>query len=462
MVLVFNSVIFFITFIFMAFLFHLMPRSIKLIILALFNIYFYIFAMGSKFYIIIITSIIVYLMGLLIEGLKNKKAGSVFLFIFLSGLIFSLIYLKYYNFIRLNIKSFLTLPEKSIIAPVGISFYTLQAISYLVDIYKEKIRAEKNPIIFFNYICFFGTILSGPIERAKKFIPQAKNLKPFSLGGSFEALGIILWGLFKKVVIADRLGRYVDVIYGNPYGYSSFPVFLAFLLYGLQLYADFSGYSSMALGFSKILGIDLINNFNFPYFSKSVREFWKRWHISLSSLFKDYVYIPLGGNRGGELKKYRNNLIVFLLSGIWHGANWTFILWGMLHGLYIITENILDKAFNYSEKISSLIRVTITYILVNFAWILFRADSIKQGLHLIKASSWKEPNTITSILSIININQFILILVLILLMFLYEYLLFKEYDIKFPSLKVFAYIIMLMGIVLLGEASQSQFIYFKF
>lgn len=446
----------------MAFLYHFMPRFIKLIILALFNIYFYIFAMGNKFYIIIITSLIVYLMGILIESLKNKKSGSVFLFIFLSGLIFSLIYLKYYNFIRFNVNPFLILPEKSIIAPVGISFYTLQAISYLVDIYKGKLRAEKNPIIFFNYICFFGTILSGPIERAEKFIPQAKNLKPFSLEGSFEALGIILWGLFKKVVIADRLGRYVDVIYGNPYGYSSFPVFLAFLLYALQLYADFSGYSSMAVGFSKILGIDLINNFNFPYFSKSVREFWKRWHISLSSFFKDYVYIPLGGNRGGELKKYRNNLIVFLLSGIWHGANWTFILWGVLHGLYIIIENILDKAFNYSEKINSIIRVIITYILVNFAWIFFRADSIKQGLHIIKASTWREPNTITSILSIININQFILILVLILLMFLYEYLLFKEYDVKIPGIRVFAYIIMLIGIVLLGEASQSQFIYFKF
>ncbi|WP_195892677.1 MBOAT family O-acyltransferase [Desnuesiella massiliensis] len=411
---------------------------------------------------IIITSLIVYLMGILIETLKNKKVSSIFLFMFLSGLILSLIYFKYYNFIRLNTKAFLTLPEKSIIAPIGISFYTLQAISYLVDIYKGRLRAEKNPIIFFNYICFFGTILSGPIERAEKFIPQVRNLKPFSLEGSFEALGIILWGLFKKVVIADRLGRYVDVIYGNPYGYSSLPVFLAFLLYALQLYADFSGYSSMALGFSKILGIDIINNFNFPYFSKSVREFWKRWHISLSSFFRDYVYIPLGGNRGGELKKYRNNLIVFLLSGIWHGANWTFIFWGVLHGLYIITENILDKAFNYSKKISSLIRIIITYILVNFAWVFFRADSIRQGLHLIKASTWREPNTITSILSIININQFILVLVLIFLMFLYEYLLFKEYDVKIPAIRVFAYIIMLTGIVLLGEASQSQFIYFKF
>lgn len=436
--------------------------------------------MGDKFYIIIITSLLVYLMGILIESLKGKKTCSAFLFIFLSGLILSLIYFKYYNFIRFNVSPFLILPEKSIIAPVGISFYTLQAISYLVDIYKGRLRAEKNPIIFFNYICFFGTILSGPIERAEKFIPQERSLKSFSLEGSFEALGIILWGLFKKVVIADRLGRYVNVIYGNPYGYSSFPVFLAFLLYGLQLYADFSGYSSMALGFSKILGIDLINNFNFPYFSKSVREFWKRWHISLSSFFKDYVYIPLGGNRDGELKKYRNNLIVFLLSGLWHtqylqnnaklpiesgilnGANWTFILWGVLHGLYIITENILDKAFNYSKKISSLIRVIITYILVNFAWIFFRADSIKQALHLIKASTWREPNTITSILSIININQFILVLVLIFLMFLYEYLLFKEYDVKMPAIRVFAYVIMLIGIVLLGEASQSQFIYFKF
>lgn len=460
--MVFNSVIFFITFIFMAFLYHLMPKALKLVLLALFNIYFYIFAMGNKFYIIILTSIIVYTLGILIEYLRSKKYGAGFLFISLCGLILSLIYFKYYDFIRLNIKSFFIIPERSIIAPIGISFYTLQAISYMVDVYKGKITAEKNPIIFFNYIAFFGTILSGPIERAEKFIPQERNLKPFSCDRSFEALGIILWGLFKKVVIADRLGRYVDVIYGNPYGYSSIPVLLAFLLYGIQLYADFSGYSSMALGFSKILGIDIINNFNFPYFSKSVREFWKRWHISLSSFFRDYVYIPLGGSRDGELKKYRNNLIVFLLSGIWHGANWTFIFWGLLHGLYIIAENILDKLFNYSKKINVIIRCIITYILVNIAWIFFRADYIRQALHLIKASTWREPNTITSILSIININQFILILILIFLMFIYEYLLFKQYDLKLPKLKLVASIIMIIGIILLGEASQSQFIYFKF
>jgi D-alanyl-lipoteichoic acid acyltransferase DltB (MBOAT superfamily) len=443
----------------MALIYYLIPQKFRWLVIVLFNIYFYIMAMGDKFIILLITSFLVYIAGIILDRSNSKSNKTYLLFSFISALILSLLYYKYYNFIRLNIKSILVIPERSIIAPIGVSFYTLQAISYLVDIYKGKILSEKHLGHFFAYLGFFATILSGPIERAEKFLPQMKKEKVFNLDTTFLALEIIALGVFKKVVIADRVGLYVDKIFNNPYGYSSTPVLLAFILYSIQLYADFSGYSLLALGFSKLLGFEITDNFKYPYFSASVREFWGRWHISLSSFLQTYVYFPLGGSRVSPWRKPLNTLTVFLVSGLWHGANWTFIIWGGLHGLYVVFDNLI-KSFR-TKTVLRIPNTIFTFIQLTFAWIFFRAANVKNALHLIKASAIKEVNTMSSILNLMNIPQLVALLILIIFLFSYEFLLYKDKKIN-PKLRFAVNAFIIISIILLGGATQSQFIYFKF
>ncbi len=502
--MVFNSVIFLTLFIIFSFLYHISNRYFKLLLLLLFNVYFYIMAMGERFYILFITAIFVYLGGIIIERIRYKTISNInqihnlndnsnndskgnlnkfskntykvisknaykviskiTLLIFLISIISLLLYFKYYNFVIENISFLIKLSKKSLIVPVGISFYTLQCISYLVDIYRGDIKSEKNLIVFLDYLCFFGTILSGPITRTSDFIPSLKSEYKFSLENTYIGMTYVLFGLFKKIMIADRLSPFVDSVFGNPYDYSLWPTAFAAFFYAIQLYADFSGYSSMAVGFSKILNIDIINNFEYPYFSKSVKEFWKRWHISLSSFLRDYIYIPLGGGRVGSFRRFLNSMIVFLVSGIWHGANFTFIFWGFLHGLYINLENILYKNISFLNKDTKaikLIRTVITFILVDVAWVFFRADNIRSAFHIIKSSFIYDVGTKTSVLSIVNINQFIFMILLIAFLSLYEYLFFKGHE-SFKPISYSVNIIMIILLVLLGTVSKGQFIYFKF
>lgn len=302
-----------------------------------------------------------------------------------------LLIFKYYNFIITSVTQILTdigfrfeLPGLNWAIPIGISFFSFQAIGYLLDVYHNRIKAEHNIIDYTLFVSFFPQITSGPISKAEDLIPQLKNLKPFEYAKAASGLKFLLWGMFLKVVVADRLGIFVNTVYENYQFYSGIDCFIASVFYSIQIYGDFAGYSLMTLGIAKCLGIDLINNFERPYLATSITSFWKRWHISLTQWLTRQIYIPLGGSRTSKIKTYRNILITFIVSGIWHGANWTFIIWGAFHGIIQIIEKALSiQKETHKNKLIAIIRIIITFLLVNFAWIIFRIPSIDETWDII-------------------------------------------------------------------------------
>lgn len=317
--------------------------------------------------------------------LKNNKG------ILCAGVLVTLLPLllfKYYNFINDSCFEILSalglryeLSGLNWAVPVGISFFTFQALSYLWDVYNGNIAAESNFCDYALYLSFFPSIVSGPINKASLVLPQIKTLRPyFDYGKSVEGLKLVLWGMFMKVVVADRVALYVDTILPYYENYSGLSCLVASLLYSVQIYADFAGYSLMAIGVGKLLGFELTENFRRPYFSYSVTDFWRRWHISLSTWLKDYIYIPLGGSRCSKFRNYCNIIVTFLVSGIWHGANWTFVVWGLWHGLFQVAEKALNQQKCNYGKFGTAVKIGITFMLVNFAWIFFRMPSIGDAL----------------------------------------------------------------------------------
>lgn len=272
-----------------------------------------------------------------------------------------------------------------VILPVGISFYTFHGLSYVIDIYKERIKPEKDFVDYSVFVSFFPLLVAGPIERATHLLPQIQKKRSFDYAKAIDGLRQILWGLFKKVVIADRSAEYVNQIFNHHADYSGSTHILGAIFFAFQIYCDFSGYSDIALGTARLFGIELLRNFSFPYFSRDIAEFWRRWHISLSTWFRDYLYIPLGGSKGGMWLKIRNTFIIFLVSGFWHGANWTFIIWGFLNALYIMPSIIFNTNRNHLDivaqgrllpNLKELTAMVITFGLTVFAWIFFRAESV--------------------------------------------------------------------------------------
>jgi D-alanyl-lipoteichoic acid acyltransferase DltB (MBOAT superfamily) len=303
-----------------------------------------------------------------------------------------LLVFKYYNFINDSVFEFLSsiglsfkLPGLNWAIPMGISFFTFQALGYLFDVYHKRITAERDFLTYALFISFFPSIVAGPINKASLVIPQLKALRPtFDYSKAVEGLKMLLWGMFMKVVVADRVALYVDTVFPNYMNYTGLTCFAASIFYTIQIYADFAGYSLMALGVGKVLGFELTENFRRPYFAVSVTDFWRRWHISLSTWLKDYVYIPLGGSRCSKVRNYWNIFITFLVSGIWHGANWTFIVWGCMHGFCQIVE----KALGLQKLESSSVwvragRILLTFLIVNFAWIFFRMPSLSDAVSVI-------------------------------------------------------------------------------
>jgi alginate O-acetyltransferase complex protein AlgI len=282
----------------------------------------------------------------------------------------------------------------NIILPVGISFYTFHGMSYVFDIYRKKIEPTKNFIEYSVFVSFFPLLVAGPIERADHLLPQVKKERVFNYQQSVEGLRLILWGLFKKVVIADTLATYVDRVFGNFGDYRGSALVLAVIYFSFEIYCDFSGYTDIALGLAKLLGIELLTNFKFPYFSRDIAEFWRRWHVSLSSWFKDYLYIPLGGSRVSVTKAIRNTYIIFLLSGFWHGARWTFVIWGFIHATFFIPLMLVKKNRDHSGAVvanntmlptgKEFFQMLLTFTLVSFAWIFFRAPSLGFALSFIR------------------------------------------------------------------------------
>lgn len=295
---------------------------------------------------------------------------------------------KYYNFF---VDSFCNVFQVSrpmsikIVLPVGISFYTFQAISYIVDVYNGNILPTNDFSKVALYISFFPQLVAGPIVRAKDFMKQLEEFHPIEKENLLEGIQIFLFGLAKKIVIADRMAVCVDAVFSAPAQYNAVSLICAVITYSLQIYCDFSGYSDMAIGIAKMLGYELCKNFNVPYISKNPTEFWKRWHISLSSWLRDYIYIPLGGNRKGRIRQYANLCITMLLGGLWHGANWTFIVWGGVHGIALIVHKIFLKKYIISKnRISTFFSIICTYVFVCICWIFFRADSITTAITIIE------------------------------------------------------------------------------
>lgn len=338
--------------------------------------------------LIVISSVIDYYIGLLIFNTKNNRSRKLYL---ISSVVFNLGLLgffKYFNFfisswiellslIGYQVKGISTL---NIILPVGISFYTFQTMSYTIDIYRKKLTPTRDFISFAAFVSFFPQLVAGPIERASDLLPQILNKRKFDYNQSIQGVHLIIWGIFKKVAIADNLSLLVDSYYNNIdlYSWNSTYTILILVFYSFQIYCDFSGYSDIAIGTSRLLGIKLNKNFQRPYFSSSFSEFWQRWHISLSSWLKDYLYIPLGGNRKGTLNTYKNNMITMLLGGLWHGASFNFILWGGLHGIFLITQRVLGK-----NRV--LLNPFVIFFLTTIAWIPFRASNSSDTIKVIKS-----------------------------------------------------------------------------
>ena len=401
----------FLIFVFVAItVYFLAPGKVKCLWLLAASCFFYYRLSGKLLILLVAVSLVTYVAGLLMgdadgvdkESEKKKRKG-----IMVAGVVILVLLLgffKYTGFMLDTVKSlqaFLGLEQSglvvSIALPVGISFYVFQAIGYIVDCYKGKIAVEKNYIKLALFISFFPNVMSGPIERAGNMLPQFSEPKAFSYDKMRDGLLLMLWGYFQKIIIADRLSVIVNSVYDSYESYSGTILFIAAVFYTFEIYCDFAGYSNIAVGASRIMGIDIMQNFRQPYLSTSIPEFWRKWHISLSSWLRDYLYIPLGGNRKGYARKLLNIMIVFAVSGLWHGAAWTFVVWGLLHGLYQVVGSIagpsrdkLVEALKIDRQSFShiLLKTVVTFMLVNIGWVFFRAPSFSAAAHVL-VHMWK-------------------------------------------------------------------------
>ena len=417
-------------------------------------------------YILILggTIVIDYFAGLLIE--KNEgKSRKMWLIVSLIANIGVLAVFKYYNFFIDNIHTGalffgkpLTLPLLKMALPIGLSFHTFQAMSYTIEVYRKNQKAETNFVVYALYVMFYPQLVAGPIERPQNVLPQLKEFRPYNWDNVKEGLTRMLWGFFKKAVIADRLAMIVERTYGHSHESSSLALFAGAVFYSFQIYCDFSGYSDIAIGAAKVMNIKLMENFNQPYLSRSMSEFWSRWHISLSSWFRDYVYIPLGGNRKGKLRQKINVIIVFLLSGLWHGANWTFVMWGLLHGLLVILLTWERKDAAKRPPLLVTAQVIFNFFLITLLWIFFRSPDISYALRYIHdifslhgGSNYLGVNRVELLFSIFVIGV----------------LLLKEKYLPAHYIKSNAWFytytaLMITACYLLGVFSENQFIYFQF
>ncbi len=395
--MVFNSFAFLLFFPIVLLLYRVLPVKFRWFMLLLASYYFYLSWQPDLIYLIMFTTLVSYLCALGIEKVYTRKAKKALMLIAVIASLSVLFFFKYFNFLSENIVNLINLigiPVSDfaldLILPVGISFYTFQTLSYVIDVYRGSIKAEKHFGYYALYVTYFPQLVAGPIERPENLLPQLRKKNPFKAYDTAMGLKMMMVGFFKKIVVADQISKYVDAVYNNVTKndinlINGFTVALATVLFAVQIYCDFSGYTDIAIGCAKCMGISLMQNFNNPYTAVNIKDFWRRWHISLTSWFTDYVYIPLGGSRCSKFKHYRNIFIVFLVSGIWHGAAWTYILWGVIHGIYQIVGNLTQKYrsafwqklhvneknywFLWAKRIG-------TFALVCLAWISFRANSL--------------------------------------------------------------------------------------
>lgn len=451
--------------------------KIQNILLLLASYFFYACWDWRFLFLLIFSTLLDYFTGIKMSAAKNQQSKK---FWFWLSIIVNLGFLgifKYYNFfvesfanaldyIGFNINPW----TLKIILPVGISFYTFHGLSYVIDIYKDRIKAERNFIDYSVFVSFFPLLVAGPIERATHLLPQIQKKRKFDYTKAIDGLKQILWGLFKKIVIADQCAEYANLIFNNYTDYSGSTLVLGAIFFAFQIYGDFSGYSDIALGTARLFGIELLRNFSYPYFSRDIAEFWRRWHISLSTWFRDYLYIPIGGSKGGTWKKVRNTFIIFLVSGFWHGANWTFMVWGLLNALYILPSILLNNNRNnleivakgkYLPNLKDIFSIGITFGLTVFAWIFFRSPNLSSAVNYISVIFSK---TLFSIPTIAPTILFLLLFLFIVIEWIGregEYAL-ANIGIRWNNYLKWAMYYAIILCIYIFQGSDEQFIYFQF
>lgn len=415
-------------------------------------------------------TLVTYHTARLIEKHEKKKQ-----FLVLGGALslLPLLFFKYFDFV--NEQGYVVLSVLGLhydlqglnwTIPIGISFFTLQALGYLFDVYYKKIEAEKDILSYALFISFFPSIMSGPINKASLIIPQLKKLRPyFDYGKAVGGLKMLLWGMFMKVVVADRVALYVDTVLSSYMNYTGVTCFAASLFYTIQIYADFAGYSLMAIGVGKVLGFELTENFRRPYFAVSVTDFWHRWHISLSTWLKDYIYIPMGGSRCSKVRNCWNIMVTFLVSGIWHGANWTFIVWGGMHGIAQVVEKAIGQQRCEYGWLGKCVKIVITFLLVNFAWVFFRMPTLGDACGVI-AHIFDVHQSMT--LEITSKHIFVLMMIGTVLLFIKDWTdefapnKLRLFESKNRIVRWVSYFSVIVLIMLTGVFDAGQFIYANF
>lgn len=474
--MLFNSFEFLCFFPVVTFLYFVLPHNWRWLLLLLASCIFYMAFIPSYILILVFTIIVDYFAGIFIENSKGAKKKQ-WLIVSIIANIGILAIFKYYNFFIENLNSILgvdqshRLPYLNILLPIGLSFHTFQAMSYTIEVYRGNQPAERHFGIYSLYVLFYPQLVAGPIERPQNLLWQFRVKHSFDSERLYEGLKLMLWGLFKKVVIADRLALYVNEVYGNPADWPGANLILATVFFAIQIYCDFSGYSDMAIGAAKVMGFKLMTNFNRPYFARNIQEFWKRWHISLSTWFRDYVYISLGGNRVSAGRIYLNVAIVFLLSGFWHGANWTFVIWGAIHAVlitgYMFYRKMKKKTYR-DTFVTNMLSLLVTFVVVCIGWVFFRAASVSEATLILKKMAFADWARFDLLNGSLN-RQFgatscliaIFAIVVMVVNERYQNVQQTSWNNK-PWLDVIVHACFLSMIILFGVFQKTSFIYFQF
>ena len=479
--MLFNSLNFLIFLLIVVSVYYILPHKFRWVFLLFASCYFYMAWKAELIVLILFSTFINYICAVLMDKHRQKAKAILTISLIINfGMLFVFKYLLLINQTVIYFFGKSTLGNFNIILPMGISFYTFQAVGYTIDVYRQAVKPQRNYFKFTLFITFFPQLVAGPIERTENLMPQLFEKTDFKLSNILEGAKIMSYGFFMKIVIADRASIIVNTVYNSPKFHGFLGFFIATILFAVQIYCDFAGYSEIAMGCAKMLGIDLMRNFLSPYFSKNVKEFWRRWHISLSGWFKDYVYIPLGGNRRGKSREHINLMATFLLSGIWHGANWTFLFFGALNGLYqvigSIKDNLLKRPKNYKgNPLTNIFRVATTFMLVGVSWIFFRANTVEDAFYIITHFFWgfrdslSAQGTYNAINALgANIVEMLVLLVSIIFLFIVDFIQKDDYihhilNRKFFLIRYAFYYFVITAILLTGVfTSGSEFIYFQF
>lgn len=453
-------------------------NSYQNLLLLVASYYFYSFWDYRFLFLLLFSTLLDYFSGIKIGRSTNQKNKKFWLILSIGINLGFLGVFKYYNFFAISFQELLKqvgfevdILTLNVILPVGISFYTFHGLSYVIDIYYDRIKPETKIVDYSLFVSYFPLLVAGPIERATHLLPQLKVTRKFNYEVAVSGLKQILWGLFKKVVIADQCAVYADDIFNNSMNYSGSSLLLGGIFFAFQIYGDFSGYSDIALGTSKLFGIDLLKNFSYPYFSRNIAEFWRRWHISLSSWFRDYLYIPLGGSKVKTWKKIRNVLIIFLVSGFWHGANWTFIFWGLLNALFILPSILMKTNRVFTNVVAEgrsfpsfreLLSMIITFLLSVITWIFFRSENIADAFDYLKRMIFTVDLFKSSPIAVNDIMPYLTLFILIEWMGRERNFALEKFGIILPRIVRWSFYIFLVYNIYYFSGEEQEFIYFQF